>query len=144
MLSDRRRRRVFVPLPPSTPSPMSTLCPRLLIPPRLLSLSLSPSLDPPPPPAPPPPSAPPPPPPPLSLSPPVSPPPPPPPVVSHPRRRSGLIIIKQARPYQETWLLMREKSIPLPRPLLPLPASIYLSSLAALLHPPTSHPLFFN
>lgn len=67
------------------------------------------------------------------------------PVVSHPRRRSGLIIISQARPHQETWLLMREKSIPLSRPLpsLSLPQSIYpLSLLFSTPSPP--HPLFFN
>lgn len=102
MLSDRRWLRVFVPLPPSTPSPVSTLCPRLLIPPTFFARS------PPPPPL-------------LSRSLPES------LVVSHPRRSSGLIIISQARPHQETWLLMREKSIPLSRPLpsLSLPQSIY-------------------
>lgn len=111
MLSDRRWLRVFVPLPPSIPSPISTLCPRLLIPPIFC-----------------------PPPPPFSLSLPES------LVVSHPRRRSGLIIISQARPHQETWLLMREKSIPLSRPLpsLSLPQSIYpLSPLFSTPSPPT-------
>lgn len=70
----------------------------------------------------------------LSLSPPEH------PVVSHPRRRSGLIIISQARPHQETWLLMREKSIPLSRPLPSLspPQSIYpLSLLFSTPSPPT-------
>lgn len=44
---------------------------------------------------------------------------------SLPRRRRGLIIISQARPHQETWLLMREKSIRLFLSSLSLPASIY-------------------
>lgn len=111
MLSDRRWLRVFVPLPPSTPSPISTFCPRLLIPPIFCSPPLSPS---------------------LSLSESL--------VVSRPRRRSGLIIISQARPHQETWLLMREKSILVTRPLpsLSLPQSIYpLSPLFSTPSPPT-------
>lgn len=64
-------------------------------------------------------------------------------VVSYPCRRSSLIIISQARPHQETWLLMREKSIPLSRPLpsLSLPQSIYpLSPLFSTPSPPP--PLF--
>lgn len=60
-------------------------------------------------------------------------------VVSHPRRRSGLIIISQARPHQETWLLMREKSIPLSRPLpsLSLPQSILSRCSSPPPHPST-------
>lgn len=55
-------------------------------------------------------------------------------VLSHPHRRRGLIIISQARPHQETWLLMREKSILLSLlslfvSSLSLPASIYPLSL---------------
>lgn len=65
-------------------------------------------------------------------------------VVSHPRRSSGLIIISQARPHQETWLLMREKSIPLSRPLpsLSLPQSIYPLSPLFSTPPPPPAPSF--
>lgn len=68
------------------------------------------------------------------------------PVVSHPHRRRGLIIISQARPHQETWLLMREKSILLSLSSLSLPQSIYpLSPLFPHPHPhPPPLPLFFN
>lgn len=60
------------------------------------------------------------------------------PSFSHPRRGRDLIIISQARPYQETWLLMREKSI-----LLSLSTSFSSASLSLpqSIYPPS---LFFN
>lgn len=61
------------------------------------------------------------------------------PVLSYPRRRRGLIIISQARPHQETWLLMREKSIPLS--LSPPSLCLNLSILSLRRFPPL--PLFF-
>lgn len=69
-------------------------------------------------------------------------------VRSRPHRRRGLIIISQARPHQETWLLMREKSILLSLlclfvSTLSRSASTYLSSRCS--YPPLpspSSPLF--
>lgn len=108
MLSDRRWLRVFVPLPPSTPSPISTLCPRLLIP------------HPPPPPS--------------------------------PRAPGCLSPSQEKRPHhyqpgQATPgdMASNERKIhpAFSSSPLPLSASIYLSSLTALLHPLTPPPPLF-
>lgn len=115
MLSDRRWLLVFVPLPPSTPSPISTLCPRLLIPPIFC-----------------------PPPPPFSLS-------------LPPRVPGCLSASQEPRPHhyqpgQATPgdMASNERKIhpAFSSSPLPLSASIYLSSLTALLHPLTPTPSF--